>query len=80
MQDAADEDGGVFNSLKDHVFFVLDAPVSLSNSFTASAHFRRPRELMEDCFKAVEIAAVLVGTPGVDGVVGDFDEVEAGQL
>ena len=80
MQDAADEDAAILNAVENDVFFVLETAVSFADAVAGVAEFRRSGELMEGCFEAVEVPIGLIRAPGIDGVVGDFYQVEAGQL
>lgn len=80
MQNAADEDAVLLDPVKEHVLVMLYPAVSVPNRVTGPAHLRGLRELMKGCAEAVEIAIGLIRAPGVDGVVGDLDEVEPGQF
>ena len=65
--------------VEDDVLLVLHAPISGPDRRARAAHFRCPREPPETYFQTIQIVIGLFRAPGIDGVVGDLDQVETGE-
>lgn len=80
VKDSADEDAGIFNAIDDDVFFMLHAPIAGPNRVACPAHLRRLCDACEAGEYAVKIAGGLLLAPDVHCVVGDLNQVEAGEF
>ncbi len=79
MQNAADEDGVGIHSINNHVLPMFDAPEAWPNLVTGTAHLKVFDEPPEASLQTIDVAVGLLIAPGVLCVIGDLDQIQAGQ-
>src|ERR1039458_7050500 len=78
MQDSTDEDSIGICPIDDHMFSLLDAPVSSPDSIASAPDMRSPNQQFEAIVKVIEVTLCLAQAPPVHRVFGNLDQVEPG--